>query len=854
MMKAISPWRLPPFKSSLRTSIAVPFTLVIIFTVALQSWTLYQEIKTLTYNQSVRLLDAISIDTSTRLKTYLSEPFLIQRNIADDIAHWGLFTPGDMRPIYEHLKRTLRDLQSERKQISVLAFGAENGESTAMRREDDGSSLTLIVKDKSTQQNLNIYESERPAKVLTSIVNYDPRTRPWYAPFIRDDRAGWTEIYSNVDERTEVTVSASSPVKINGKTIGVTTCDVKLNNLNTFLKTEPLRGKGIIFITEADGRLVAQSENTPYLADGHSDIPKGQRLLMSQSNSPHIRNASDWVLKNNGQEDSAFELTINDSLYFGRVTPFKDAYGLDWRIVILFPEAGLLGDLLIASKKSMLWIILMAVTGLVIGLWIIQRITQAIERTARAATALAEGKKEIQLQPLSHIREIEALSNAFNYMTKALRQAFHDLHQQVVFDSLTKLLSRQGFLDHVKEINEQYAVLCLVDLSEIQAINEQTGFETSNGLLQSVAHRMQERLPSRCTIARLEQYVFAVMFSDLGEKDDPNDYAKLLHKLFDQPFSFGVDEVKLQTRIGYDGGWFLNAHLNDWLRNATAALTEAQRLQTTQAVRFSVQLVEQSSARNQLARELQHAITTNQLKIQFQPIVELGTQKTIGTEALLYWDHPQHGVIKPEKIIQCAEEFDLILQLGDWVLLQATQAISGIQDQLPENFSLHVNISGRHLIQSDFVARVAQALWSSGLPAAYLTLELTEAPMVEQTTEIESRLAELQNMGVQIAIDDISSGHWSLTYLSRWKFDCLKIRLNLSQSQALTAHEMSMLGATLGIAQSFALRVIPVGVETHAQMQTLQSMGLQYVQGFYFAKPLPLAEINWQSGVTPSSS
>ncbi|HSV53948.1 MAG TPA: cache domain-containing protein, partial [Burkholderiaceae bacterium] len=466
------------FRLSLRTAIAVPFALLFAATVALQAITQQQQISHLIDQESVRLLDAITATSRNRLVEFLDEPFRIQRDIADAIGRHSLYKEGDLKPIYDHLRGVYQDLYLDRHQISLLSFGSQAGEYAGMRREVAG--FKLILKDASTHGMMNVYRDDTAREVAAAFPGYDPRGRPWYAPVAASGKPGWSAIYTVAGERGDVTISAATPVRAGNKLIGVAEADVRLDSLNQFLRSEPLRGKGLIFITDRDGRLVAHSEAGSVVSQGSGALRRGERLLMSESATPQIRAAAQYALRAPVAGGLAFRLNDSGEMYFGRVTPYADARGIDWRIVALVPESYLLGDVRDASRRSMLGVIGIALLGLLLGLWIIQRVTRPILMTAAAANKLARGEWKPGIDKGSGLQETTILLRAFNEMAQRLQQSFNQMREQLMYDSLTQLLTRRGLLEQAAWTEPRRAVLTLVGLDAFRAINDSVGHGTGD--------------------------------------------------------------------------------------------------------------------------------------------------------------------------------------------------------------------------------------------------------------------------------------------------------------------------------------------------------------------------------------
>jgi EAL domain-containing protein (putative c-di-GMP-specific phosphodiesterase class I) len=261
--------------------------------------------------------------------------------------------------------------------------------------------------------------------------------------------------------------------------------------------------------------------------------------------------------------------------------------------------------------------------------------------------------------------------------------------------------------------------------------------------------------------------------------------------------------------------------------------------------------MEQSLEQARLANELRQALERGQFLVHYQPVIHMATGSVSGVEALVRWQSPTRGMVPPGIFIPIAETSDLILALGDWVLRTATRDIAQHLTQLPANFELHVNVSARQLIQSDFSATLQQALRDSGLPPHHLTLELTESVLIEQDGQTEERLREIRAQGVKIAIDDFGTGYSSLAYLGLLPFDCLKIDRSFVRNLCNSSQDAAIVAAVLHMAEGFDVTVVAEGVETEAQAQRLRHMGCSHAQGYWFGRPVPWESLDWGTRPLP---
>ncbi|CAM3415488.1 GGDEF and EAL domain-containing protein [Paracidovorax anthurii] len=828
---------------SLRTAIAVPFAALFIGTVALQAVTQHRQIEAIIDQESVRLLDAVTHTASERLTYFLATPFQMQRGAADAIGRHGLYRAGDMRPVHEYMRAVLDALYTEEQQVSLLGFGARDGAYTGIRRDDDG--LRLVLKDRTTQDLLQVHGTgDARDTVITSVPGYDPRVRPWYAPVEQSGRPMWSPIYTTAGDRGDVIVAASSPVIADGQFVGVVQAEVRLDTLHRFLREEPLLGKGQIFVLDADDRLVAQSDPGSVLLARAPDSPQHERRLGTQSPSAAIRAAAQGLPSAaQGGGAAAFSYRVGQDRYFARVTPFTNVAGIHWRIVVALPESDLLGDTREVSRRLLLATAAVAALGLLLGLWSVRRIARSILMTANAAKRMARGDWGTELRIASPLRETTVLVKAFNDMAGRLRHSFQQLHEQLLGDPLTGLLTRRGLLEKADWEQPRRAVLALTGLDAFRAVNDSMGLDTGDRLLQAIAARLRVALPASALVARLGGDEFALLYLD-ADAASPQAIGKAVQELFAAPFSVGADEVLLPASIGLVAGTLSSEHLAEWLRNASIALGEAKRLGRSQCVAFESAMMERSMERARLAIELRQALDKGQFLVHYQPVVDLPTGRTIGAEALLRWNSPARGMVSPGVFIPVAEESDLILGLGEWVLRTATHAIARQIPHLPADFDIHVNVSARQLIQSDFQDTLRQILDESGLPPHHLTLELTESVLLEDDGVTRARLASIRAQGVKIAIDDFGTGYSSLAYLGRLPFDCIKVDQRFVRNLLHSPQDEAIVTAVLSMAKGFAVTVVAEGVETEAEAARLRAMGCAHAQGYFFGRPAPLEQID----------
>ncbi len=852
---------MPAFRLSLRTAVTAPFIAVFVVTAGLLAAWQQRQVDQLINRESLRLLDSLSTTTRHQLADYLETPLRVQQALAETVARQALYTPGDLRPIYGYLTRSFTELYAQHHQISLLSFGGVQGEYTGVRLEPDGH-YRLILQDRSTQGTLQIFEGLQPGPPMSSLAGYDPRVRPWYQPAIREDGPHWSPIYTVTGDRGDATISAATAVRVSGQLAGVLAADVRLSSMNRFLRDEPLRGNGHIAVVDAQGYMVAHSSELSVLKRREGPYDPPVRLRLSESPDLALRSLAARLpehLPGHAREGSTpartgpdrvinLSFTEQGQIYHGQVTPFHDVRGIDWRILVLQPESDLVSSMREDSRQTLFLAVGLALLGLALGLWCLRRALRPLAVAADAANRLAQGDwSAVKALPDTSVVETSSLVSAFHNMAQRLQESFEHMRTLLQYDSLTQLLTRAGLIELADAAANAGApvpaALCLLELQNFRSVRDDVGHGTGEQLLRAVAERLRNHhLQFPALLARTASNEFAVLWLHDCTPLQVQDKCRHLLEIFARPFSVGKDDIVLRACAGAVSGELLPGALPEWLRNASIALGEAQR-GSHPFLLFEPSLAQKMLGRTQLAMELRQALERNELRVFYQPVVDLATGRMVGAEALVRWESPTRGRVPPGVFIPVAEESDLILSVGEWVLRTAAHDIALHLAHLPADFELHVNMSARELIQSDFACTLEQALATSGLPARVLTLELTESMLLDDSDATLQRIAAIRALGVKIAIDDFGTGYSSLAYLSRLRFDCIKIDQSFVGQLPASESDKAIVTAVLRIAQGFGVKVVAEGVEEQAQAQLLHELGCEHAQGYLFERPVPLAQM-----------
>lgn len=420
------------------------------------------------------------------------------------------------------------------------------------------------------------------------------------------------------------------------------------------------------------------------------------------------------------------------------------------------------------------------------------------------------------------------------------------LTYQALHDPLTKIANRALFRDRVdhalsktRRDNTTLAVFFL-DLDNFKSVNDSIGHFAGDNLLIAVAQRLQDCLRDSDTAARLGGDEFAVLVESVHGAEETKMIAERILSVFKQPFIVEGKDVYIGTSIGIAQGSDNIKSSDELLRNADLAMYRAKNQGKGSYAVFEPRMHEDLMERLELEDDLRIAIENREFIIHYQPIVDLGTHDMLCMEALVRWNHPRYGLLAPMKFIPLAEETNLIVPLGEWILGEACRQTKEWFDKFAGSIdvSVTVNISIRQFQQKELLDIVRRALENSGLSPGALILEITESFMMHETESTVAKLHELKGLGIRIAIDDFGTGYSSLSYLQRFPIDILKIDKSFVDKIGHGDEGRAVARAIIMMGDSLNLKTIAEGIERPEQISALQNLGCEAGQGFHFARPL----------------
>lgn len=429
-----------------------------------------------------------------------------------------------------------------------------------------------------------------------------------------------------------------------------------------------------------------------------------------------------------------------------------------------------------------------------------------------------------------------------------------EIEHQANYDALTGLPNRNLLKDRTTQAiayaqrYQRALTVAFVDLDNFKLVNDSLGHQAGDQLLKTVSTRLQSCIRKSDTVARMGGDEFILLLCDhpIEEGVENTHVSVTLQRILEEiavPYQVGSHQFFLSGSIGYSSLSDDADTADVLLKNADMAMYRAKDLGRNNIQPYIPELNERVVQRLTLEGDLRLAQDKGEFFLCYQPQIDLATRRIVGMETLIRWRHPQHGLISPAHFIPVAEETGLIIPIGAWVLRTACAQAKAWQDAGLPMIRLSVNLSARQFIQRDLIALIRKTLEETGLSAEYLELELTESLIMHNAELFISALRELREIGIELAVDDFGTGYSSLSYLKRFPINRLKIDQSFVRDVAANADSGAISVAIIMLGHSLGLKVIAEGVETIEQLDFLHSKNCNEIQGYYFSKPLPAAEM-----------
>ena len=441
----------------------------------------------------------------------------------------------------------------------------------------------------------------------------------------------------------------------------------------------------------------------------------------------------------------------------------------------------------------------------------------------------------------------------------------NQLYLQAHYDPLTQLPNRQLLNDRLQQAikratrDKSSFPIMFLDLDRFKTVNDSLGHSSGDKLLKVVSQRLIDALREEDTVARLGGDEFIIYLATAEHQHEIYSHAsQIARKILDtieQPFTIENHDIHVSGSIGIatypnDGN-----DVETLLKNADSAMYHAKSKGRNNFQFYSKELNEQAMQTLVMETNLHQALENDEFKLYYQPKVETQTGKILGAEALIRWIHPTQGMIRPDQFIPIAEDTGLITQIGEWTLHEACHQNKAWQDKGLPKIKVSVNLSPRQFQQQDLIDLVGQTLAKSELSPVYLDLEIVEGTAMHDIKQTIASLQQLKKLGLSISIDDYGTGYSTLSYIKQFPVDTLKIDMSFIRNLVESDGDRAIVSSTILLAHNLGLSVVAEGVEDAQQLELLQDLDCDEIQGYYFSRPLPaddFAKLLEKGVITPS--
>ncbi|WP_067501292.1 bifunctional diguanylate cyclase/phosphodiesterase [Actinoplanes sp. TFC3] len=488
-----------------------------------------------------------------------------------------------------------------------------------------------------------------------------------------------------------------------------------------------------------------------------------------------------------------------------------------------------------------------------VSAWLSEIFGAGLGSTARMETRLRRGDGTwiyLDVIGVNRVADPDVQAVVISLRDIGTRRALEEqLGRQAFTDSLTGLPNRALFRDRLEQaVNGSVDVpvtVLLIDLDDFKLVNDNLGHSAGDDLLTEISGRLLAQMRPSDLLARLGGDEFAILIEDMTTAEAEHLAGRLLSEAR-RPTRLASRDITSTLSIGIATSLGAgDVRAEQLLRNADLAMYAAKRDGRDACAVFDPGMHHTVLQEAQQRADMERALAEEQFRVLYQPVVDMQTQRLIGAEALVRWQHPRDGLIGPYQFIGNAESSGLIVPLGRWVLRAACQQLASWQRDNPQagHLRMNVNLSARQFQHANLVDDVAAAVAQAGIAPGALTLEITESMLMQDIDDAIATLEALRKVGVQLAIDDFGTGYSSLNYLRKLPVDTIKIDKSFVDQVHTNAGDVTLVSAIVGLCQALQLQTVAEGIETDEQWKTLRGIGCDHGQGYLFGAPAEAAEV-----------
>ncbi|MFY0521555.1 EAL domain-containing protein [Lysinibacillus sp. UGB7] len=661
---------------------------------------------------------------------------------------------------------------------------------------------TNIIKTRVTSHNGAFMSSPH----LTLPSDYNPLEQGWYKLAV--ENPGIVSITApRLSESNKPVVTMSRQTRDKK---GVVAVSISLEDLTRSVSQLTFAEGDILYILDPTGKIVAHPQ------EKLAEKPKG--------------NYYDEILRNSSGDIS---FKVNGNL---KKAIFLTNAQTGWRIIAEIDQLKIAQSVKpIFNITLFVLLIAICLTSILISI-IVRSITKPLQVLVDASEKVSEGDLSGHVIITSQ-DEFQKLGDAYNHMIDSLSKF-------ALYDPLTNLPNRRQFvftleqaITQARSEQSKFAII-FIDVDNFKQVNDTLGHSAGDELLQKMAEQLQSCIGSQGMVARLGGDEFVIFLENSADHAYLEKMLSTLRDSFVQPFTIHGQITFVQMSMGIASYPIDGVSQEELLKHADIAMYKAKELGGNNHRFFDDKMNELVIKKDQIERMMRLALARNEFNVHYQPQIESTTGKIRGFEALVRWNSPELGFVSPEDFVPIAEKIGLITQIDEWVMYQACLKNVELQHQFGYPFLMAVNISALQLGRADFVDKVQLILNETKMKPEHLEIEITESILVESFESSICILRKLENLGVKIAQDDFGTGYSSLNYLKLLPIHTLKIDKSLIQNMTSATAEKTIIESIIHLAHKLGHDVVAEGVETKEQYILLKEWNCDFVQGYYFSRPV----------------
>ncbi len=458
-------------------------------------------------------------------------------------------------------------------------------------------------------------------------------------------------------------------------------------------------------------------------------------------------------------------------------------------------------------------------------------------------------RAEMESLELLALQAGAALTNARRFTERSEFQ--RQLHHESLHDSTTGLPNRSLFLDRLAHLMEKKAVtpsptaVLFFDVDNFKRINDSLGHNAGDAVLRVVSARLAAAIEPGQTVARYGGDEFIVLIDEAESRHVALETANRILAHVQEPITINDREVFITVSVGVSFGSSTLGSNRDFVREADLAMERAKEQGGGRCEAYRPEMIAKAEQRLTLEFDLRRGFEQGSFVVYYQPVVQIPERRILGLEALIRWQHPERGLLLPMEFIPFAEESELIIPLGHWILNEVCRQVNVWRATHPNwpRIPVSINLSAKEFRQENFVETVVAAFENHKIHPNDIVFEITESVLMRDNQATLVQMKRLNRLGVRMAIDDFGLGYSSLSYLKRFPFSVLKIDRSFVDGIAATATDQAIVRSVLGLASDLNIAVVAEGVENEEQLEYLHANGCNIVQGFHLYPPLPAGDV-----------